>query len=182
MRTWKSYEEVATYLLNHFAKEFGFSRVESKQKIHGFRSGTDWEIDAKGIREGAKEGFIIIECRRYVKAKQNQEKLGSLAYRILDTGVSGGITVSPLGIQEGAAKIAAKEKVLNVQLNADCTPEEFCIKFLNKLTIGITETVTLGDTAIIVVYRNCRRCRQLFQVKANETVCPYCLNKDLTEA
>ena len=178
MKSWQSYEEVAAYLLNHFAKELGLARVDGKQTIHGFRSGTDWEIDAKGIREGAKEGFIIIECRRYTTAKQNQEKLGSLAYRILDTGASGGIIVSPLGIQEGAVKIAAKENVLSVQLNASCTPEEFCIKFLNKLMIGIKETVTLSDTAIIVIYRNCIVCKQRFQVKANETICPGCLHKD----
>lgn len=68
---WKSYEEVAAYLLDHFAKEFGLTRVEGKQKVHGLRTRTDWEIDAKGIREGTNQGFIIIKCRRYTKTKQN---------------------------------------------------------------------------------------------------------------
>jgi hypothetical protein len=49
---WLSYEELATYLLNRMRKEFGFERVEAKQEIHGKRSGTSWEIDAKGITEG----------------------------------------------------------------------------------------------------------------------------------
>jgi hypothetical protein len=59
---WLSYEELATYLLNRMAKEFGLQSVQGKQKIHGKRSGTSWVIDAKGIIEGG-EGFFIVECR-----------------------------------------------------------------------------------------------------------------------
>lgn len=178
MESWKSYEKVAAYLLNHFAKEFGLTRVEGKQTVHGLRSGTDWEIDAKGVREGANQGFIIIECRRYTESKQNQEKLGSLAYRILDTGASGGIIVSPLGLQEGAAKIAAHENVLDVQLNANCTPYEFIIKFLNKIMLGLKESVVLSESVIVVIYRNCKVCGRSFKLNNNETVCPDCLGKD----
>ena len=32
-QSWRTYEEVATYLLSQFAKEFGLARVEGKQKI-----------------------------------------------------------------------------------------------------------------------------------------------------
>ena len=77
---WKTYEEVATYLLNQFASEFGLSKVEGKQSMPNLRSQTEWEIDAKGVREG-NERFVIIECRRYTTSKQNQDKLGSLAYK-----------------------------------------------------------------------------------------------------
>ena len=48
------YEEVARILLNRMRKEFGLERVEGKQDIEGLKSGTSWEIDAKGIREGEK--------------------------------------------------------------------------------------------------------------------------------
>jgi len=58
MKKWESYQEVATYLLDKFAREFGLNRVEGKQKIQGQYSGTEWEIDAKGVREG-NEGFVI---------------------------------------------------------------------------------------------------------------------------
>ena len=58
--SWRSYEEVAVYLLNQFAHEFSLERVEGKQKIKGKRSATEWEIDAKGVRKGG-EGFIVIE-------------------------------------------------------------------------------------------------------------------------
>jgi hypothetical protein len=81
---------VATYLLNQCAREFGLSKVERKQKVLGLHSQTEWEIDAKGVREGS-EGFVIIECRRYTTSRQNQDRIGSLAYRILDTGAQGGI-------------------------------------------------------------------------------------------
>jgi hypothetical protein len=87
------YEEVARILLNRMHKEFGLERVEGKQDIEGLRSGTSWEIDAKGIREG-DGAIIIVECRRYTSSQLKQEHLGGLAYRILDTGVVGGITVS----------------------------------------------------------------------------------------
>lgn len=154
-KTWESYEEVATQLLEQNAHEFGLKRVEGKQEIPGHRSGASYEIDAKGIREGNK-CFVIIECRRYTTAKQNQENLGGLAYRIIDTGAVGGIIVSPLGIQEGAAKIATSENILNVQLNATCTPSEFTMKFLNRLMIGIRDGSVFGDSCSIEVSGNAR--------------------------
>ena len=178
MKSWKSYEEVATYLLNQVASHFELARVEGKQKISGVRSGTEWEIDAKGILGGKREGFVIIECRRYTTSKQNQERLGALAYRIIDTGAAGGILVSPLGLQEGAAKIAASEKIIEVQLNAHCTPDEFVIKFLNKLMVAIKERVAIGESASIVLSRNCRKCGRSFKVTDNETVCPECLSSE----
>lgn len=96
---WRSYEEVAAYLLDQNASEFGLKKIEGKQTIHG-RSGARWEIDAKGIREGS-EGFVIIECRRYTTSKQNQEKLGGLTYKIIDTGAIGGIIVRSAGDSGG---------------------------------------------------------------------------------
>jgi hypothetical protein len=105
-KLWLSYEEVAAYLLDRFAKEFGLSSVKGKQKVPGLRSGTPWEIDAKGITEDGK-GFFIVECRRYTSSKQNQGNAGKLAYSMIDSGAAGGIVVSPLGkipaIQIGGA-------------------------------------------------------------------------------
>jgi hypothetical protein len=47
--SWRSYEEVAQYLLGQMAALFGLGRVEGKQLIAG-ASGTSWEIDAKGAK------------------------------------------------------------------------------------------------------------------------------------
>jgi hypothetical protein len=63
--------------------------------------------------------------------------MGELAYRIIDTGAKGGIIVSPLGLQEGADKIAAAENVVNVILNENCNRYEFMMRFLNKVMIGL---------------------------------------------
>jgi hypothetical protein len=171
--TWKSYEEVAAYLLNQNAHEFGLKRVEGKQTIHGRRAGTCWKIDAKGIREG-NEGFVIIECRRYTTSKQSQGKMASLAYQIIDTCAVGGIIVSPLGIQKGAAKVAASENILNVQLDANCTPTEFAMKFLNKLMIGVAAGAVFSDTPSPEVSRICQTCGKRFTVVGNENICPDC--------
>jgi hypothetical protein len=101
----ESYEQVAQYLLDQFAGELGLKRVEANQEVTGLRSGTTWEIDAKGVKVDG-EGFVIVECRRYTTSKLKQEHLAGLAYRILDTGAEGGIVVSPMDLQEGAKKVA----------------------------------------------------------------------------
>ena len=170
---WQSYEEVATYLLNQCACEFGLSKVEGKQSVPGIRSQTEWEIDAKGVSEG-NEGFVIIECRHYTTSKQNQERMASLAYRILDTGAQGGIIVSPLGLQEGAQKVALAERIVNVQLSADSTPHEFAMQFLNKIFIGFQERIALHDEFSAELIRTCSKCRQRFSVIENEQVCSKC--------
>jgi hypothetical protein len=38
----------------------GLERVEGKQKLVGNRSGTQWEVEGKGVKLG-DEGFVIIE-------------------------------------------------------------------------------------------------------------------------
>jgi hypothetical protein len=131
---WKRYESTAAFILNEVAEHFGLDRVEGKQSIRGLRSGTEWEIDAKGCSHGTT-AFIIVECRRYTASKLTQESLGSLAYRIIDTGAEGGIIVSPLGLQKGAEKIAAAEKINSVTLSADATPEQFAVEFLGNVIV-----------------------------------------------
>ncbi len=170
---WKSYEKVAAYLLDQNAHEFGLKKVEGKQKIHDSSSGASYEIDAKGIREG-NEGFVIIECRRHTTSKLNQEQLCALAWRITNTSAVGGIIVSPLGIQKGAAKIAASKNILNVQLDANSTPTEFAMKFLKKLMIGLEGRAAFGDSCSIEVLQTCQTCGKQFTVVENESICPEC--------
>lgn len=174
-KRWQSYEEVAAYLLNHFAERFGLERVEGKQKLNGQRTGAEWEIDAKGVCVNGS-GFVIVECRRYTTSKQNQEKLSGLAFRIIDTGAQGGIIVSPLGLQAGAAKIASSEKIQEVKLDANSTPTEFAIEFLGKMMIGagITEHIKLGVTVRADVIRTCKSCGERFTVEENEKICNTC--------
>lgn len=132
---WQTYEEVAKWLLDQFAREFGLDQVEGKQLVPGHSSGTSWEIDAKGIRE-SDGGFMIVECRRHTKSKISQEQIAGLAYRIQDSGAFGGIFVSPLGFQEGAAKVAARENIFEVTITDTSTPSSFAIGFLGKFHAG----------------------------------------------
>lgn len=172
-KRWENYEEVARYLLDQFSKGFGLCKVEGKQKVTGNRSGTEWEIDAKGIRSSS-EGFIIIECRKHETSKQSQEKIGALAYRIQDTGAEGGIIVSPLGLQKGAQKIAKSENIIEVKLSANSTPRDFCIQFLNRVMVGVSENITISEKVIVTISRPCAACGKNFTVQENEKMCPSC--------
>lgn len=151
-KTWQNYEEVATYLLGQFADEFGLGKVEGKQSISGARSGTRWEIDAKGLKKDGK-GFVIIECRRYTTSKQSQGKMGALAYSIIDTGAAGGIIVSPLGVQEGAAMVALAENIQVVHLNENSTSSEYVLQFLNRIMIGVEDRIVLSDKAEAIIIK-----------------------------
>jgi Restriction endonuclease len=135
-QSWQNYEQVAVEIMNRIAELLGLERVEGKQHVYGSRSGTDWEIDGKAVKEGG-ESFVIIECRRYSKQKQKQEQVGALAYRILDTGASGAILVSPLGLQEGAKKVAAAENIQELIMRADSTSDAFVVEFLNNVVVGL---------------------------------------------
>ena len=132
---WQTYEEVAAWLLDQFANEFGIDRVEGKQDLPGQRSGISWEIDAKGVRE-SDGGIMIVECRRYTTSRICQEQVAGLAYRILDSGAIGAILVSPLGFQQGATKVAESEGIFAVTLDPSSTPASFSIGFLNKFRAG----------------------------------------------
>lgn len=133
MKTWQTYEEVARYVLNMCREKFGLQEVHSKQKVPGL-SGTNWEIDAKGVRidDGA---IFIVECRRHTTKKISQEALGGLAFRIHDTNATGGILVSPLGFQKGAQKVANSQNIIEVVLDENSTTESYIVKFLNELII-----------------------------------------------
>lgn len=139
----RQYEIVAAELLNRFRSDLGLSRVEGKQKVTGLESGTDWEIDAKGVAEDGV-GFMVVECKRHTTANLPQAIVASLAYSIQDTGANGGLIVSPLDLQSGAKKVAAARNIVHVQLRADSTPLEFEMKFLDKLFVGFHDVANLS--------------------------------------
>jgi hypothetical protein len=147
---WESYEQVAQFLLDQMAEHFGLVHVEGKQKIVGKRSGTTYQIDGKGIAKKG-DGFVILECRRYTSSRQKQEHMAALAYRIFDTGAKGGIIVSPLGIQEGARKIAEAENVVSVRLGENSTTKNYVLQFLNKIFVGLTDAIVLSEGAVVAI-------------------------------
>lgn len=150
--SWKTYEEVAQYLLDQFAAHFKLGRVEEKQIVPG-ESGTEWEIDAKGVKSDG-DGFLIVECRRYTNSRLNQESMAALAFRIQDTGAHGGIVVSPLELQRGAKKVAAHSNIQHVMLVPESTTTDYIMKFLNQVFIGLSDSVTVTDSLHIQVIRD----------------------------
>lgn len=153
LKQWRTYEEVAAEILDRLKVELGLSAVEGKQSIPGF-SGTEWELDAKGIKDGS-EAFVIVECRRYTTSRIKQEAVAALAFRIQDTGAAGGFIVSPLGLQEGAQKVAASANIHSVILNAGATPQQFVLSFLGDLFVGLTGVEARAEAGrVIAVVEN----------------------------
>ena len=139
--SWETYEQVAQYLLGRFADVFQLGSVEDKQIVAG-ENGAEWEIDAKGVEFGG-EGFVIVECKRYPKSRINQGTVADLAYRILNTGAQRGIIVSPLGLQEGAKKVAEYAGIVSVRLRPESTTAEYVLQVLNKTFVGFSATLKL---------------------------------------
>lgn len=133
---WKTYEEVACFLLDRIAGELDLKRVEGKQHLPGHRSGTEWEIDAKGVSSQG-DGVLIIEIRRHTTRRLAQEDIAAIAYRIQDTGAVGGIVVSPLPLQTGARKVANAEGIVEVQLSKNSTTKEHILRFLQRVMVGL---------------------------------------------
>ncbi|WP_233842830.1 hypothetical protein [Dyella sp. 2HG41-7] len=142
-QAWKTYEEVAAYLLNQFATQFGVGRFDGKQLITG-DSGTQWEIDAKGFTEG-RSYFIVVECKRYSARGVAQDVAASLAWRIQDTGASGGILVSPVGLQSGARLVADKAGIIEVRLAPNSTNKDYVLSFLNRVCVGVSDRAAVTD-------------------------------------
>lgn len=170
---WKIYEEVAKTILNNLASEFQLSNVEGKQLVDGIQSGTKWEIDAKGILENGS-GFLVIECRRNTTSKQSQDKIASLAYKIIDSGAAGGIMISAIGVQKGGQLVANSAKVIHMQLDKESTPIDYCLQFLNRIFIGHSESVNASDSMSAELIRKCEVCNTFFEPNGSEAKCPLC--------
>lgn len=148
-KQWESYEEVAAYLLNQFVEHFGLGRFEGKQIVAG-QSGTEWEIDAKGCSADGSQ-FVVVECKRHTKTGISQAITGALAWSIQDMGGSGGILVSPIGLQEGAKKVAASAGIQEVLLDQNSTRTDYVLKFLNRICLGFSDTVNVHITETLEI-------------------------------
>lgn len=150
--SWRTYEEVARYLLERIGDHLGLDYVEGKQKLVG--QNTEWEVDAKGVMKDG-QGIVVIECRCYTSSRISQEGMGALAFRIQDLGAHGGILVSPLAPQLGARKIAAANGIQYLQLNSDATSTDYVLMvgFLDRAFIGVSDTGTAADDAWVIVQK-----------------------------
>ena len=123
-------------MLNQIAGESGLKLLEGKQTLEGKVSGTEWEIDAKGVALDGK--FLIVECRRHTTRPLEQEDVAGIAWKIYDVGAGGRITVTPLGLQEGAKLVAKASNIISVTLGPDSTTKDYILEFLNKVSIGVS--------------------------------------------
>ena len=163
------YEEVATELLNRLAEELGLDRVEGKQTIIGkLLQDTSCTIDAKAVVDGG-ERFLIVECRRHTTKAIDQEQMHGLAFRVINYGADGGIIVSPLGLQEGAKKVANGMNILEVRLTAESTVSDFALQVLDKLFLGFTATATLSAKVCVRLLRQCPNCGETFPEKESHS-------------
>lgn len=146
-KRWKTYEEVAAHLLDQFAEHFGVGRFEGKQIVSG-SSGTEWELDAKGVGENGNR-VIVVECKRHTKSGISQAIIGSLAFTIQDTGADGGILVSPLGLQAGAKLVATSANIVEVKITPDSTTTNYMMQFLDRIHVGLSDTVRISEQLTI---------------------------------
>lgn len=107
-------------------------------------------------------------------SKQNQEKLGALAYRIIESDAHGGIIVTSIGLQKGAKKVADAEYIFNVILDADSTVNEFYMKFLHKIFFGLKLSQGLDINYSAEIIRSCYLCGTRFPVQFDERECIKC--------
>ena len=130
------YEEVTRTILDACREQLGYKEVRPKGKIPG-ESGTQWEIDAT-CYSVEDDGMILVECRRHTTKTIDQEQVGGLVFRIIDTGAEGGLMVTPLGYQEGATLVAKARKVTLATLNLDATETDYVLKVAERLFVGIS--------------------------------------------
>jgi hypothetical protein len=53
--------------------------------------------------------------------------------------------MSPLGLQEGAERVAAAENIISVRLNEDYNRYKFVLGFLNKIMLGVLDQISNGE-------------------------------------
>jgi hypothetical protein len=82
--------------------------------------------------------------------------------------------VTPVPFQSGAQKVASAEGILHVQIDLNSTAEEFGVKFLNKLFLGVVGRVKFSDSVTCTVQRVCGACGNRFELNGNEKQCPSC--------
>lgn len=140
---WETYEDAARAVVRDLVSELGLDSVEEKQIIHGRGSGTNWEIDGKGVRG---DGYFVIEARRKTSSRVKQEEMAALAYRVVDVGADGGILVSPLPLQEGAEKVARAGDIEHIRLAPGATPQDYVARFLDRIVVRKTEGLSVSHS------------------------------------
>jgi|GEM_PF-2125870 len=135
LKTWRNYEELARHVLLRFADILEITEVEAKQRLDG-ESGTQWEIDAKGVLADGS-GFLVIECKERASARLGQHTVGELVTVIQEVDAQGGVIVTSVGLQSGAKLLAAHHAFHEVFLPRESTFDSFLAKCGNRVLIKV---------------------------------------------
>ena len=114
-------------------------------------SGTTWRVEGTATKTD-DGGLLIIECRRHTTQGLSQESLGGLAFRITDTNGVGGIIVTPLALQSGAALVAKSQSIVYVKLEPWSTSENYLAEFMGTHFHHITQHVGIGFSEELKVH------------------------------
>ena len=147
--SWKTYEEIATLVLNQCATTFGIVRVEGKQKVVA-KSGATFEVDARAWTAG-DAAHLLVECKKHENTGISQAITSALAWQILDTDAKGGFLVSPNGLQAGARFVATAANIHEIKLDPASTASAWFGEWLGKLRAGFTDEVKVGLSEHLVI-------------------------------
>ena len=81
-QSWKSYEDVARYFLNHFQQEFGLERIDPKQKIAG-SSGRLEKLMRKGCLKVTTAQLCLLSAGNTDPNNSIRKQLGDLHTELL---------------------------------------------------------------------------------------------------
>src|SRR5262249_10440103 len=144
MRTkaWRTFEEVARYILRECRATFGLATVEGKQDVEGRETGEPWEIDVVGYSED--EQRVLFECR-HRKEKVKKGEVASLIFIVQDTGSKQGYFVSRVGLQAGAERVAKAKEIGSIIIPVGSTPEQYIMRYLDAVFLKRTDNLGIQE-------------------------------------
>ena len=155
-KNWKSFEDVFREILGRHKEFFGLEDVEpGPAKVAGrARRVRPWDIEVVGYRKEDRR-LVIFECRRRGRNVEPGHA-AEFAYRIDDTGAETGFFVTTLenGLSQGAQEVADYERIGHIRLSREATPDEYVMRCMDNIFVGLAETLTFSDEAVSVVSRH----------------------------
>jgi hypothetical protein len=152
-KEWESFEDVFRAVLDRHKDFFELEEVEPgpKEVTGKARKVRPWDIEVVGYRRGSRR-LVLFECKHRSRNVE-PEAAGGFAYRIEDTGAETGYFVTPLDkrLGKGAREIADYEQIGHVQLARNSTPDDYTMKFLDNMFIGVSETIHCNDVASVII-------------------------------
>jgi hypothetical protein len=137
--------------LERFKDELKLATIEPPCDVALPREGGSFKADAVAYDLDGRK--FIIEYRQHKTSRLAQEAMFALSYRVIESNSAGGFVVTPLPLQKGANLCAKANNILSIELGENSTPEEFSIKFLNKIFVGLVTRIGVSSSCTMEVIR-----------------------------